>query len=67
MITDQIVEALNVLIDLCDNEEHKKAIEAAYDMLLDYDDNEYWAMSDAERTDWVRQYMLRIRIDKTEV
>ena len=57
MITDNIVAACEVMIDQCQNIGMKTAMEMMLDMLMDFDDDKWYEMTDEERCAWVCEYM----------
>ena len=56
MITDNIVAACKMMIDHC-NIGMKMAMEMMLDMLMDFDDDKWYEMTDDERRAWVCEYM----------
>lgn len=58
MITDSIMAAINIMINNCENEEHKKGMEMMGDMLADFDEDEWlWKMGTVECIEWVKSYL----------
>lgn len=57
MITDEIMDAIWMMIDMCSNEEQKKGMWAVEEMLGYFCDEDWMRMTDAERYDWVAQYL----------
>lgn len=52
MVTDEIMEAIEKLIQLCKSEEQRKGMRAVWNMLGDFDENE-WAQL-GEYSEWAQ-------------
>lgn len=66
MITDQIMEAIDMMLELCEDEREAFGISALRDMLGDFDSDEWSLMSTTECRDWIKQYLYGIEYE-TEV
>lgn len=66
MITDQIMEAIDMMVELCKDERMAIGMSALRDMLGDIDCDEWCLMSTAECREWVKQYLYGIEYE-TEV
>ena len=57
MITDEIVEAIDMLIELCSNDQQVKGMNLIREMLCDFDDLQWMQMDQSERNKWLEQYL----------
>jgi len=61
MITDGIIEAVNLIGDIFrdyeENEIQAEAVGSVYEMLLDYNEDEWYKMSYEEQKEWVSKYL----------
>lgn len=57
MITDEIIEAIDTMQEMVKSERAKYYIGRVSDMLGDIDTDEWCAMSEEERQEWVKQYL----------
>ena len=66
MITDQIMEAIDMMVELCEDKRMAIGMSALRDMLGDIDCDEWCLMSTTECREWVKQYLPESKC-KTEV
>ena len=58
MITEEIMEAVGLMIDLCSDNCQREVLYAVYDMLSDFNEEVWFSMkSDEERREWLRIYL----------
>lgn len=58
MITDEILEAIDLFAALCCNGEETEKMEAIREMLRDFAEGEWLSMSDAEKAEWMKRYLI---------
>lgn len=56
MITDEILEAIDLFTGLCCNGEETAKMEALREMLKDFSEAEWLSMSENEKAEWVGHY-----------
>lgn len=56
MITDEIIDTIDMLIEMCGSKEQKNGMESVKEMLMDFDDHEWLNMEESERREWVKEY-----------
>lgn len=58
MVTDEMMDATNMLIELCSNEEQKKGMKSVKEMLADFDEGG-WLSTErpSDCYDWLEQYL----------
>ena len=59
MITDQIMEAIDMMVELCADEKMAIGMTALQEMLGDIDCDKWCLMSTSECLDWIKQYLPR--------
>ena len=57
MVTDGIVGAVQMVIDRFNTPEEVNAGENILNMLGDYNEDEWYSMSDEEKTEWISNYL----------
>ncbi len=57
MVTDEIVNAMDTMIDRCEDKERKRGMEMMRDMLLDFDGEKWNKEPDTEAFDWIDKYL----------
>ena len=58
MITDEIMDAIEMMIEICSNEEQAKGMEAVKEMLGDFEEGGWLSMvNPSERYEWLEQYL----------
>lgn len=57
MITDAIVEAMDMLVDLIANKQKKAGALSIREMLCDFAEENWAPMSEEERTEWLEQFL----------
>ena len=57
MITDGILDAVQMIIDRFETPEEVNAGENIFNMLGDYDEDEWYSMSDEEKAEWIASYV----------
>ena len=57
MITDGILCAVQMIIDRFETPEEVNAGENIFNMLGDYDEDEWYSMSDEEKAEWIASYV----------
>ncbi len=57
MITDEIVDAMDALIDLCSDDEQQKGMDAMREMLCDWSEETWNPMTEKERKAWLSGYL----------
>ena len=57
MITDGILGAVQMIIDRFETSEEVNAGENIFNMLGDYDEDEWYSMSDEEKAEWIASYV----------
>ena len=58
MVTDEMMDAIDMLIELCSNEEQKIGMKSVREMLADFDEGE-WLSTErpSDCYDWLEQYL----------
>lgn len=58
MVTDEMMDAIDMLIEICSNEEQKKGMESVREMLVDFDEGG-WLNTErpSDCYDWLEQYL----------
>ena len=57
MVTDGILGAVQMIIDGFETHEEVNAGENIFNMLGDYDEDEWYSMSDEEKAEWIASYV----------
>ena len=57
MVTDGILCAVQMIIDRFETPEEVNAGENIFNMLGDYDEDEWYSMSDEEKAEWIASYV----------
>lgn len=57
MITDRIVDAIDLMDDMCRDDNQSLGIRSVREMLCDFSESEWEAMSQEERKAWIAQHM----------
>ena len=57
MVTDGILGAVQMIIDRFEIPEEVNAGENIFNMLGDYDEDEWYSMSDEEKAEWIASYV----------
>lgn len=57
MITDGVLGAVQMIIDRFKKSEEIYAGKIIWDMLSDYDEDEWRSMSDEEKVEWIIKYL----------
>lgn len=57
MITDAIIEAIDLMIENCKNEEQAAGMEKVKNMLADFDEETWEDIGSQEKGEWVKQYI----------
>ena len=57
MVTDGILGAVQMIIDRFETLEEVNAGENIFNMLGDYDEDEWYSMSDEEKAEWIASYV----------
>lgn len=57
MITDDLVAALEALINKFDTDEKKDAGNSVLYALMNFDEDEWYGMDDEEKDRWINQYL----------
>ena len=60
MITDGIFGAIQMIIDRFEIPEEVNAGENIFNMLGDYDEDEWYSMSDVEKAEWIAGYVRKV-------
>lgn len=55
MVTDEIMDAINILIEMCSNEEQALGMKSVRDMLADFDNDGWLCMENP--SEWLEQYL----------
>lgn len=59
MITDEIMDAIDMMIEICSNEEQAKGMEAVREMLGDFCEGAWLCMvNPSECYEWLERYLL---------
>lgn len=58
MITDEIMEAIEMMISNCEGTEQRKGMESLSNMLEDFDEYSWLKMNDNERKNWIDQFKM---------
>ncbi len=61
MITDEIVEAVDTLIEMCSDTEQEHGMRSIREMICDFDEYKWNATSEADRKDWLQRYLRCVR------
>ena len=59
MVTDGILSAVNMMMENSFDPEHKKASDSVWNMLSDFDEDEWFEMSNDKKEAWVKKYLLK--------
>ena len=57
MITDEIVEAIDTMIDLCNDNNQALGMTSVREMLCDLDVDAWLSMSEDERKEWLTGFL----------
>ena len=57
MITDEIIDAMDFMIECCPTPEERSGMHKMQNMLLDWSDDDWMRMTDVEKKAFVRHYM----------
>ena len=57
MITDEIVEAMDMMMELCRTPEERVGMQKMQDMLLDWSEDDWMDMSDTKKTKFLKQFI----------
>ena len=57
MVTDEIMDAIDMLIEICDNEQQIKGMESIREMLTDFDECEWFMKNPSDCHEWLKQYL----------
>lgn len=57
MVTDDILCAVQAVIDRFETETEKNAGQAIWNMLSDFSEDDWEEMSDEQKTEWIRKYI----------
>ena len=57
MITDEIMEALEMLSERADNRYEKHAIACVMSMFGDFSEDHWQSMNEGEREEWIKKYI----------
>ena len=60
MVTDGILGAIQMIIDRFETPEEVNAGENIFNMLGDYDEGEWYSMSDEEKAEWIVSYVRKV-------
>ena len=60
MVTDGILVAVQMIIDRFKTHEEVNAGENIFNMLGDYDEDEWYSMSDEEKAEWIADYVRKV-------
>lgn len=60
MITDGVLGAVQMIIDRFETPEEVNAGEIIWDMLSDYDEDEWRSMSNEEKAEWIADYVRKV-------
>ena len=60
MITDGIFGAIRMIIDRFEIPEEVNAGENIFNMLGDYDEDEWYSMSDEKKAEWIAGYVRKV-------
>lgn len=68
MVTDEMMDAIDMLIEICSNEEQKKGMESVREMLADFVESE-WLSTErpSDCYDWLEQYLSCQRSTEGEI
>lgn len=56
MITDEIVEAIDMMIEVCGDAEHRKGMDSIREMLCDFDVTAWMAADEEEKESWIKRF-----------
>lgn len=57
MITDTTIEAIDTMIEMCGSERQARGMCSVREMLCDLDEEQFSAMSQTEREEWLEQFL----------
>lgn len=57
MVTDEMMDAINMLIEICSNEQQIKGMESMREMLADFDECEWFMKKPSDCREWLEQYL----------
>ena len=57
MITDEIVEAMDMMMELCSTPEERVGMQKMQDMLLDWSQDDWMTMSNTKKTKFLKQFI----------
>ena len=57
MITDEIVEAMDLLMELCSTPDERSGMQKLQDMLLDWSEDDWMTMSNTKKTKFLKQFI----------
>ena len=60
MVTDGILGAVQMIIDRFETHEEVNVGENIFNMLGDYDEDEWYSMSDEEKAEWIAGYIRKV-------
>ena len=60
MVTDGILGAVQMIIDRFKTSDEIYAGKIIWDMLSDYDEDEWYFMSDEEKAEWIADYVRKV-------
>lgn len=56
MITDEIIDAIDLLIEMCSGKEQKNGMESVKEILMDFDNDKWLNMTESERREWLKEF-----------
>lgn len=57
MITEGIINAIDLMIEQCDNEEQKRGIISVREMLCDFDHDVWDETEQSHRIEWLKSFL----------
>ena len=57
MITDEIMEALDMLITMCKDKNQAQGMISVQEMLGDFDEHKFITSTEEEKSNWVLEYL----------
>ena len=57
MITEAVVAAIDLLVEICGNQEQSKGMLSVREMLCDFAEDEWLPMNEEERREWLAQFL----------
>lgn len=57
MFTDEMLEAIEIMVENCENEEQAAGMEQVKNMLADFDEDAWNDMDSDEKNDWISQFI----------